>query len=85
MDKETAISRYNSGSNATIFNIYKHPSPRKIQAYKSIMNKMENIGGHNLRITGHNCQNFYCGYTYVEKLNTYLVYFTPHHQYQFQL
>jgi len=70
---------YNRTNITTIWDAYKNPSYAKEKAYCNIRSEMEELGGHDLRITGANCMHFSCAYVLGDKL----IYHTYAHRYEY--
>ena len=70
---------YNNSKIREICEAYKNPSIYKIRAYSDIWYEMHRLGGHDLRITGANCNFFSCAYVLGDKL----IYHTYANRYEF--
>ena len=60
---------------------YANPSDFKKAAFDAIWYEMHRLGGHDLRITGANCNFFSCAYALGDKL----IYHTYAHRYEYPL
>lgn len=75
------INAYARATKNSVYEFYRCPSSRKIQAEAIIRNKMQEEGGEHYRILGGNSSFFTCGY----KVNNKLVIFTGFDTYTIEL
>ena len=75
------IEAYTRASKTSVYEFYKCPSSRKIQAEAIIKNRMLENNGSNYKIMGGNCSFFTCGYMTDSKL----VVFTGFDRYEITL
>ena len=81
MTREHAIWAYNRSKISRLHQAYANPSDAKIVAFAEIVREMQECGGHDMRITGYNCNFFSCAYKCGDKL----IYYTYARKYEYQL
>lgn len=67
------VAKYWASKKTDIFDAYVRPSVAKTRAFELIKREMENVGGHDLRVTGAGFHFFSCAY----QLNETIIYHTP--------
>lgn len=70
------IDRYINAKHRTIYDAYNKPSSNKINSYNKLVDKMKDLDGFTMKITGAGTDHYSLGYIIVIDNTFYLVYET---------
>lgn len=76
------IYRYDKSNKHTIYEAYNSPSTEKVQTFYELVEKMKELGGRDMRITGAGSNYYSCAYLLDEDSDTYLIYETHANTYK---
>lgn len=70
------IYNYSKSTCTDIYDAYEKPSSYKVRSFMELLEKMKNLGGRDMRITGAGSNYYSCAYLLDEDYDTYLIYET---------
>lgn len=75
-DAQKKIERYNESNKYDIYDAYTQPSSTKVSSFYKLLNKMKELDGYDMKITGAGSDNYSCAYKIKENEAVYLIYET---------
>lgn len=75
------LKAYSKATNTDIYKAYKKPSSKKVSSFNKLKEKMEDLDGHGMRITGAGSDQYSCAYIINIDNEPYLIYETSCNSY----